>query len=118
MGAHWTFTFQGISISGLAKSKKNGKHIAAQHMLAKLNPELSTWGEILKKYKTVVSKREKKEKNNDEETITQLFKVKAGPNTALLKKLREMMKRVSEEQSAFLAQSDHIEPLFTEKRSQ
>ena len=72
--AHWTFSFQGISISGSAKSKKNGKHIAAQHMLAKLNPDLSTWGEILKKYKTVASKRDKKEKNNDEETITQLFK--------------------------------------------
>ena len=72
--AHWTFKFQGKELKGSARSKKNGKHIAAQHMLAELNPDLTTWGQILKKYNTFTSKKDRKDKNNDEETITQLFK--------------------------------------------
>ena len=72
--AHWTFKFQGKELKGSARSKKNGKHIAAQHMLAELNPDLTTWGQILKKYNTFASKKDRKDKNNDEETITQLFK--------------------------------------------
>ena len=43
-------------------------------MFAKLNPELTTWGEILQKYQHLTNRRENKEKNNDEETINQLFK--------------------------------------------
>ena len=66
--------FQGIELTGTAKSKRNGKHIAAQHMLAKLNPDLETWGDILKKYSGISGRRDKKEKTNDEEAITNLFK--------------------------------------------
>ena len=50
--------------------------------------------------------------------IFTIFLEKTGPNQALLKKLREMMKKVSQEQNSFLTRSDHIKPLFTEKRSE
>ena len=55
-------------------------------MFAKLNPELTTWGEILHKYQHLTIKRETKEKNNDEETINQLFKG--------FKKLSKLVERV------------------------
>ena len=74
--AHWKFNFQGIELEGQAKSKKVAKHIAAQYMFARLNPDLSTWGDILNKYQHVTNRKETKEKTNDEETITQLFKGK------------------------------------------
>ena len=79
--------------------------MAAQHMLQKLHPELKTWGELLRFYKKDKEDGETKtssNKNDDEETITALFKVKAGPNTALLAKLRQMMGKVSREQKTFL----------------
>jgi len=46
-----------------------------------------------------------------------MFKIKAGPNTALLGKLKEMMQKVSKEQKSFLQNSDRIQPLFNENRS-
>lgn len=116
--AHWKFTFQGIELEGQAKSKKVAKHIAAQHMFAKLNPDLATWGDVLNKYQHVTQRKEAKEKTNDEESITQLFKGKSGPKTALLAKLRDMMRRVANEQQHFLNGADHISPLFTEMRGE
>ena len=56
------------------------KHIAAQHMFAKLNPDLATWGDVLNKYQHVTQRKEAKEKTNDEESITQLFKGKHRAN--------------------------------------
>lgn len=103
-------------------------------MFAKLNPDLATWGDVLNKYQHVTQRKEAKEKTNDEESITQLFKGKhranmqqkawfdisgkSGPKTALLAKLRDMMRRVANEQQHFLNGADHISPLFTEMRGE
>ena len=46
-------------------------------MFAKLNPDLATWGDVLNKYQHVTLRnKESKDKTNDEESITQLFKGK------------------------------------------
>ena len=88
-------------------------------MLQKLHPDLKTWGELMRHYKRdSPDRKSSSDKNLDEETITTLFKIKAGPNTALLAKLREMMGKVAKEQEQYLNSCDRIQPLFNENRSQ
>ena len=51
-------------------------------MFAKLNPDLATWGDVLNKYQHVTLRnKESKDKTNDEESITQLFKGKLAKSS-------------------------------------
>lgn len=77
------------------KNKKEGKQQAAQVILQKLHPQVSSWGGLLLMYGRGSCKTPK-EKKEEEQKITELQST-ASPNTpnyAILNKLREMMSKL------------------------
>eukprot|EP00106_Octopus_bimaculoides_P012648 XP_014780090.1 PREDICTED: microprocessor complex subunit DGCR8-like [Octopus bimaculoides] len=79
----------------VCKNKREGKQQAAQAILQRLHPHITSWGSLLRLYGRISFKiiREKKE---EEQSITELqSQAKSNkPNTAVLEKLREEMRKI------------------------
>ncbi|XP_011304716.1 microprocessor complex subunit DGCR8 [Fopius arisanus] len=85
----------------VCRNKKDGKQRAAQEILQRLHPHITSWGSLLRLYgsRSVKSFKEKKQL---EQEIT-LLQGKAAvnqPNHAILGKLRQEMKKLSEQHQA------------------
>ncbi|XP_015111182.1 microprocessor complex subunit DGCR8 [Diachasma alloeum] len=85
----------------ICRNKKDGKQRAAQEILQRLHPHITSWGSLLRLYgsRSVKSFKEKKQL---EQEIT-LLQGKAAvnqPNHAILGKLRQEMKKLSEQHQA------------------
>ena len=85
----------------ICRNKKDGKQRAAQAILQLLHPHIQSWGSLLRLYgsRSVKSFKEKKQL---EQEIT-LLQGKAAvnqPNHAILEKLREEMRKLSEQREA------------------
>lgn len=78
------------------KNKREGKQLAAQVILQKLNPQVASWGGLLLMYGRGSCKTPK-EKKEEEQKITELQSA-ASPNTpnyAILNKLKEEMLKLN-----------------------
>ncbi|XP_015592851.1 microprocessor complex subunit DGCR8 isoform X4 [Cephus cinctus] len=85
----------------VCRNKKDGKQRAAQAILQRLHPHIQSWGSLLRLYgsRSVKSFKEKKQL---EQEIT-LLQGKAAvnqPNHAILGKLRQEMRKLSEQRQA------------------
>lgn len=77
------------------KNKSEGKQKAAQAILAKLHPQIKTWGPLLRMYGPG-SCETPKEKKEEEQQITELQSSATPnkPNYAILNKLKEEMNKI------------------------
>lgn len=85
----------------ICRNKKDGKQRAAQAILQRLHPHIHSWGSLLRLYgsRSVKSFKEKKQL---EQEIT-LLQGKAAvnqPNHAILEKLRQEMRKLSDQRQA------------------
>ncbi|XP_012278983.1 microprocessor complex subunit DGCR8 [Orussus abietinus] len=95
----------------VCRNKKDGKQRAAQAILQRLHPHIQSWGSLLRLYgsRSVKSFKEKKQL---EQEIT-LLQGKAAvnqPNHAILGKLRQEMKKLSEQRQAMQPIGKFIPP--------
>lgn len=92
----YTMVAGDMEASAECKNKREGKQKAAQIMLKKLHPQVSSWGGLLLMYGRGSCKtpREKKE---EEQKITELQSSASPnkPNYAILNKLKEEMQRLN-----------------------
>lgn len=87
--------------SVICRNKKDGKQRASQKILQLLHPHIRSWGSLLRLYGSR-SVRSFKEKKQLEQEIT-LLQGKAAvnqPNHAILDKLRQEMRKLSEQRQA------------------
>lgn len=93
--SEFTMTVGKHKASVVCKNKREGKQQAAQAILQRLHPHITSWGSLLRLYGRISFKiiREKKE---EEQSITELqSQAKSNkPNTAVLEKLREEMRKI------------------------
>lgn len=100
----FTMTAGKHSVTGHCKNKIDGKQIASQEILAKLHPQISSWGSLLRLYGRGSCKTPK-EKKEEEQKITelQLNACANKPNYAILEKLRSEMEKLYAEKVCFIA---------------
>lgn len=79
------------------RNKREGKQRAAQAILAKLHPNVKSWGQLLRMYGRGSCKTPK-EKKEEEQKITELQSTACAnrPNHAILRKLNEEMQKLRE----------------------
>lgn len=79
--------------------KKEGRQLAAQKILKLMHPHIQTWGSILRLYgsnleESLLLKCDKDEKENGEHKQEENTQQKAKPNSELLEKLKEEMRKI------------------------
>ncbi|KAI1293581.1 Microprocessor complex subunit DGCR8 [Halotydeus destructor] len=98
--------------SVICKNKRDGKQRAAQHILAKLHPQIQFWGPLLRLYGRGSCKTPK-EKKVEELKITELQSTACAnkPNYAILNKLKDEMDklRLSKENCSLVAQPKTVD---------
>lgn len=88
------------SVEVVCRNKKDGKQRASQKMLAKLHPEITSFGGLLKLYGSQAAMLQKNKKEKESE-VTGLQTARGAPshtspNVAILAKLRAEMKILAE----------------------
>lgn len=81
----------------MCTNKKEGKQKAAQFMLEKLQPQIKTWGSLIRLY-GYGAQRKLQETRKEKDSIIKLQSQNKNqsnePNTAILDKLRQEMKKL------------------------
>ena len=108
----FTMTAGKHATSGNCKNKIDGKQMASQDILAKLHPQLKSWGSLLRLYGRGSCKTPK-EKKEEEQKITELQATACAnkPNYAILDKLRLEMEKLHAEKVCFPAAQASRAPL-------
>nr|CAH8856110.1 unnamed protein product [Trichobilharzia regenti] len=77
------------------KNKREGRHLAAQHLLSRLHPEVSTWSGLLRIY----GPGSKPDKRNELETIQDAqVQQKSAVKASLIRLLRAKMSELADQQ--------------------
>lgn len=85
----------------ICRNKKDGKQRAAQAILQLIHPHIHSWGSLLRLYGSGSVKTFKEKKQLEQEITSLQGKATVNqPNHAILEKLRQEMKKLSEERDA------------------
>ncbi|CAL8095167.1 unnamed protein product [Calicophoron daubneyi] len=90
----FTLELREHSIKIPCKNKREGRHLAAQHLLARLHPEVTTWGELLRMY----GPGSKPDKRGDLETIQgSQSQEKSAVKSSLIRLLKSKMSELADQ---------------------
>ncbi|XP_058788955.1 microprocessor complex subunit DGCR8-like [Phymastichus coffea] len=85
----------------ICRNKKDGKQRAAQAILQLIHPHINSWGSLLRLYGSGSVKTFREKKQLEQEITSLQGKATINqPNHAILEKLRQEMKKLSEERQA------------------
>ncbi len=93
---------QNREVTVLCSNKREGRQLAAQKLLQLLHPGVQYWGQLLAMYgsRAILRQKAKKARESEVTSLQSRDSSRPTPNLAILEKLKEEMKKLSQMRKA------------------